>query len=374
MITERSASSGPMRARGSRHDHGVAGAVERGVAFVVSVAVAGLLAFAIWKQFPDHLDIRTDIVGYPTFSGFDPRRNVWGYYLVVIVFPLAALAFYALVQRLWARFSGSSAWPSRRVPLPLGLTERPDDTDAARDIDTGWKLAATAVGRALGARGGDRARGLRGRGHASGHRRARGDGSDLPRRAHGHGLGARVGTGRPTRVLLDVVGARLNVLAVPLSILGLYAVSRAMCLTVVADGTVHHYGWLPLGVVLVGTAVGLVLVIRAQRVACTLHEARRVERTALLLVAGPLIVFLLVAYLPGAQGSMNVFEQGQWLGGGRLFLNGGFLYRDFVAIHGPLQDVLIPAMGLEVFQNSFWGMTAGMLCSRFPSTGSRCTT
>jgi hypothetical protein len=336
----------------------IVAAVERVVVFGASALLAAAVVQLVWSRVPGHLDVSTDIVGYPTVSGFDSRRNEWGYYLLVVVLPLALLGIYAVAQRLWTLLSRGT---TRREWLPL-----PPPTPAGNGTaesfgipGVAWKTTVVACARAA-----------------------------LVATVFALEIAVMVHTSTIWQLLLaTIVGyvallavvallvgrdgrgwsttmSIINALAMPLAILGLWGVSRATRVVVTEDGTVHHYGWMPAALALVGAAVAWILVVRS------LHagrdHARSTERRALVYVVGPILVFLLVAFLPGALGPMNAFEHGQWLGGARLLLDGNLPYRDFVAIHGPLQDVLIAALGIQVIQSSFWGMVAGLTLLVFP--------
>jgi hypothetical protein len=85
-----------------------------------------------------------------------------------------------------------------------------------------------------------------------------------------------------------------------------------------------------------------------------------VERRALLLVVGPVAVFLFAASLPGALGATDAFEEGQMLAGSHLIQEGLVPWRDLLLAHGLLFDVGNGLVGAELIEDSRWGIAAGL--------------
>jgi hypothetical protein len=316
-----------------------------------SALAAAIVSGVIWTQRPTHLDLRTDIVGYPTVNAFDPRPRTWSYYLIVVAFPLLTLAFYALSVRLARRWGSlSERSPSWAVPLP----SPPSGADEPESSWKTWPVVLLRVGLVGASLGWEVAIATRSE-RVGLVTMAATAGYLLLIAALAWLVGGFRGRATSPRAMV----ASLNALAAPMTVLGLYAVSRATRVTVRTDQSVHHYQWLPLwlAIALSGLAIGVVVhsLGRSPR-----RDPWRTERQVLLLVVGPVLVFLAFATLPGAAGTMDAFESGQWLVGARYLMSGGLPYRDFVGIHGPLLDGLVAVTGLTVIQNSFWGVLAGI--------------
>ena len=149
------------------------------------------------------------------------------------------------------------------------------------------------------------------------------------------------------------IGAALCV--VPL----LYVVSRATSVTVEVNHRVVHYPWLPAWLVaFVSAAVALwfgqrVMGSRSQR------DLRSTESSVLTLVVGPVLLFLCVAWIPGAFGSFAGFDDAQGLAAAQLTFHGFFPWKDLFFIHGVLADIFDDGIGMAVFSNSRWGGYAG---------------
>ena len=116
----------------------------------------------------------------------------------------------------------------------------------------------------------------------------------------------------------------LNTAVVPLTLGLLYAVSESTQVTVSATGAVHHYPWLPLWLAIALTAGVAGWLGRAFRHSRGPSDRSDLERRALLLVTAPVGLFLLVAYLPGDLGTINLFEEGQILAGAEIVRDGAF--------------------------------------------------
>ena len=87
--------------------------------FVIAVALGGLATAGLWRRFPDHLNITTDIIGNQIFSDFDVFRYIDGYYFIVGLFPLLVVAIYLVLS--WKgpmRYRG----PDRGAIFPLPST------------------------------------------------------------------------------------------------------------------------------------------------------------------------------------------------------------------------------------------------------------
>jgi hypothetical protein len=311
-----------------------------GLARLVASACAALsLGILALAALPDRLDVTTDIVGYPTFVDFNIDRLYWAYSIAVLVVPLAGLACYLLLTRVatgrfgpWGRAPTTEAHAQERRPV------------------TGWRVPAVAAGRTL-----------------------------LLGAVLGLELAIGIEAEAETMLLVaalyavsvvlvayaftwgrGVVGVTrtLNVLAAPLAVGGLYLVSDSTRVTVTATGAVHHHPWLPAWLAIGAlTAVYAVLLRMLRGSARFPREA--LERWVVLLVVAPVGLFLLVASVPGSLGPVDHFEEGQLLAGAELTRAGAFPWRDLLVTHGLLYDVFSGLFGLEVVEESRWGLVAG---------------
>ena len=76
-------------------------------------------------------------------------------------------------------------------------------------------------------------------------------------------------------------------------------------------------------------------------------------------MTAPVGLFLLVAYLPGDLGTINLFEEGQILAGAEIVRDGAFPWRDILVVHGLLHDIGTGLFGSAVIEDSRWGVVAG---------------
>jgi hypothetical protein len=161
--------------------------------------------------------------------------------------------------------------------------------------------------------------------------------------------------------------ATVNSLAAPFTWLGIAVVSSSTVLTVAADGTIHPYPWiatpLPIGLVL---ATELLVLRWLRRARADAGALSRVDGLAVLVSAAPVLVFVLSARLLGATDVGNLSVNGEQVVPATLFQQGWLPWRDILVIHGPLQDGLIPLLGMSVFGQSFWGNSAGFLIQVLP--------
>ena len=155
------------------------------------------------------------------------------------------------------------------------------------------------------------------------------------------------------------VASLVNTLVAPLTIALLYGVSESTQVTVAASGAVYHYPWLPAWLAGALTVGVLVWLARGLLRSITHTDLGDLERRALVLVVAPVGLFLLVAFLPGAIGTMNLFEEGQVLAGAEIVRDGAFPWRDLLVVHGLLHDVGTGLIGSAVIENSRWGVIAG---------------
>ena len=316
------------------------------VALTVGVGVASL-----WLLFfPGQLPEATDIVGFPIWANFNIDRYFQVYYAISIVFPAAAVASYAALTFAGRRFHGrrlkderdrDRLQPSEMADEPLPVPGRGARVARAALVGSifglesayttatgGWGFWLTAVLVAV---------------------------AYVALVSVAAGISTRRGQGR----YWDRLSA-VNALFVPLTLVGLYGISRSTRVTVLANGNVDSFPWMP-PVVAVGAAATALLwvAIRLSGAEGRRETFAQVERTTIMMVAGPVLLFVLIARIPGAFGRMDVFHEGEWLAGARLVGSGRFPWRDLYFIHGPLQDILSPLTGMSIFEQSRWGALAG---------------
>jgi hypothetical protein len=323
--------------------------------FAVASGIAAVAAYAIWTQLPDELDVRTDIVGYPIHSNFNSNRYFWLYWLIAGFVPVVSLALFLLLRRIVPRSE------TGRRPRPLAPAAEPDPPPLS-----GWMITAVGVGRVafVGAIFGLEIAVWK----------SEGSGWILP-------IGIPVMFGYAAILYLATFLierfaqletsfwdrlALANAFAVPFCVAGLYGVSRSTEVTVASSGRVHEYPWFPLWVAAGLTAAALLWVIRTLRLARVASALRTLERRLLLIVAGPVVLFLFVALLPGSWSGIDFFHEGELLAGARLMEEGAFPWRDLIFIHGLLTDAGLQLVGFNVFEDSRWGYVAGTLVVVLP--------
>jgi hypothetical protein len=152
----------------------------------------------------------------------------------------------------------------------------------------------------------------------------------------------------------------VNAFLAPFTVAGLYGASRATQVRILADGSVDSYPWMPPAVAVIAIA-GLLtyMLIRYSRTGGRSKAIAEFEREAVVIFGGSVLLYILVAQLPGALGWMDVFHEGELLAGARLTEHGLFPWRDLYFVHGPLLDILSPLLGMKVFDESRWGAAAG---------------
>ena len=322
------------------------------LAAVGGIAVAFVVTGTTYLLLPDHLDVRTDVVGYPIFHDFNIYRYYYTYLLFGVALPLIAVGTWQIIIRL----------PRLQVTRPVEPQALISPMELSVDPSSDWLKLAAAAGRVLLVAGTLALEGAVAWG---------GDARMLLILTVGlaymslavaivvvgpHGQRPTV---RSLVLKLDRV-AVLNTLAAPVVLLGLYAVSRQTQVTIAATGRVHSYGWLPAWLALSVALIACGTLIALLRRAASSARLRAIEQSTLVFVVGPVLIFLLVAVLPGDTSPMNVFEDGQLMVGARLLLEGSFPWRDIFLAHGILNDGLLAMVGFKVFGYSYWGYQAGI--------------
>ncbi len=333
----------------------VSAAIRAAVAILVAGSVTAAVIVARWAP----LQSKSDVIGYPIFTDFNPYNYSSAYDLVIVVFPIAALLIYLGLTWIGQR-AGPVAPPSGRRLRPLG---RPDDVDPwlapEPTVPVFGRVAACArvavVGAVLGLEAGIASGDLR---------------SSILLVLVGYALATALITFalRSVWSAAPTWGTRLaavNALGALLTVAGLSLVSAHTEVRILADHSVRHYSWFPawLGVPLAGV-LGI-WVLRSLRRA-GLSAAVTIERRALLLVAVPVALFVLVAHLPGDLGHIGLFEEGQLTTETMLIGHGWLPWKGVVLAHGLLGDVAPTAIGWAIFGNSYWGAFAGASVIFYP--------
>lgn len=309
---------------------------------VLALALAGISAVAIRKLLPDELHVTTDIVGFPTHSGFNINRYFYNYYLVGLYLPIATVVAYVGLGSVFRWFVPHLARENGR---PAGREDEPVRPESRAPLRAG---RTALVGLALGLEAGA-----------------------LVSRTAEAALVATLGTLALYVIILKAVSlkpfgrelaadrqlneARLNAFGLALTLPGLWLVSRATRVQVQSSGLGHSYPWLALWLSLLATGLFLLWGWRGFRAAKGRPAWLAVERRALLGLAGPICMFLVLSGLPGALPTIDAYHYGEGLVPQQLMRFGLFPWRDFLFIHGFLGDILRTGIGTHLFQNSVWG-------------------
>ena len=311
------------------------------VRLLASAATAIGLTLVLYVVRPSGLDVRTDIVGYPTFANFDIDRYFWNYGLLVVVLPVLAIALYAALTRLFVGRLG----PWRPLPAPLLGIERTPSLE-------GWRTWAVSIGRTLfvgGVVGLELAVAL-GRGWEV-----------MATSSVAYALVvALVGWVVSTVSRRDrfAVVSALNTLATAFVVAGLWLLSRSTEVEVAASGDVHSYPWIPAWLAAAAALAVLAVLVVALRRRQGRVAIQGLERTAVLLVAAPAALFVFMAALPGELGTFDSYEEGQAVAAAELVRDGAFPWRDLMLTHGVMSDVVRGLVGFAVFDDSRWGLVA----------------
>ena len=321
-------------------------------AVLVAGAITALAIVALWGP----LDVETSVIGYPAYYDFNFQNYFTGYYLIVGFFPGLALLLFLGLTRIGPTV-GLAAPPARGPLRPGQRANGPSPASVpASELDAptapGWPAIALRVlfvGAVLGLEIGIAAHSMR---------------LWLLLGAVGYslaviGIAALLGFRVPALARPQDRASAVNAIGAPLTVIGLVAVSAHTQLTVLADMSVNHYPWIPAWLAIAAAAALVAFVVARLRRRDDSGAPARVEQLAVRMIAAPVALFLLLASLPGDPGFFGAFDIGQGLVGNRLVGDGLLPWRDVVLTHGLLLDVIAPATGLGVFENSYWGNSAG---------------
>lgn len=343
--------------------------------FVVSVAAASAVCLLVWRRVPPSLTGRTSVVGYPTFADFDPNRYYDAFYLVTILFPILAILFYYLVGLPFVRRR------SARRPLMFPVPVQP--AASAIDQDTQIRGVFTPISALVRAT----LPAIVISGEVSIQRSSQvtlithsgivaGIGYLVAVVVLGvilHSVSVRAGHGRARQrslaanlpVAMSTVNAVLGLTVIPL----LYGVSGSTSITVGSATHVVRYPWLPLWLVVLLSAGAAWWTMRSLRKGTSPWDARHTEARTLMIAVGSIAVFLGTANFPGGLTTFSGFDDSQYLAAPQLIFGHGLLpWSQVLAFHGLLYDVFEGALGMAVFGNNRWGVTAGQQLLLTPAT------
>jgi hypothetical protein len=146
------------------------------------------------------------------------------------------------------------------------------------------------------------------------------------------------------------------------ALVGVSAVSAATWLSTPSGR--HHVAWFPWWAAVAAVAVGGVAIWHRRARG---DDLPAIAAGALAWVVGPVVIVLLVARLPGGLTAFDLFHDGENLVPATAMRAGRLPWRDFLSIHGVLQDVLWSLPGLRFIEDSHWGAVAGQMLWLLPA-------
>jgi hypothetical protein len=314
---------------------------------LVAIAAAAVITAAITRNLSRSLDVRTDVLGYPIHANFNVNRYVWVYALWAVFFPVVALGIDLALSRLTRGRLPQADWESTRRAPETG-NHAASTGPAVGGFRTAFVGAVLGVEAAIFAN-------LEGLGFVLVMLVA-----VLLYAGVAFTVAAYTAPMRAGSLSFWERLATVNLFAAPLTVFGLYGASEATQMRVLDSGNVYEYRWFPLWLAVVVTAGLLALVVWSARAASG-SRRRVLERRSLLLVAAPVLLFLVLARLPGEIGPLDTFHEGELMAAADLTADGAVPWRDLLFVHGFLADVVAPLIGFSTFENSRWGHYAGAL-------------
>lgn len=316
----------------------------RALCFAASFVLAQGLVTILYRLLPNRLDVKTDIVGFPTYANFNVDHLFHWYYLQGFVFPLAAFGIWVWLERRFAPGQPSPSvrpeapareWSERlqsnlralAVGLMVGLCFAPWRANRAEVF--AWMVVGVTLAYYLA-----------------------------------WNLGGRwLARARP-RYSRVAWRALLNLVVLPFSPLVIFRASAATRV-IEPSGLVREFPWFPLWLALITCGVAAALLwLRARR---TPSETRwrDLEESGLLLLLVPILIFISWSTLK-TQPRFDVFHDGETLVPPLLLSQGYFPWRDLIFTHGLLHDVLRSWVGYRLFDESFWGAEVGVSLLALP--------
>jgi hypothetical protein len=361
--------------------------------FILALAIGAGFADLAWRHIGTHLSVTTDIVGRTTFADFDIYRYLDRFYDVALVLPIVTIVAYLLLARF-----GPLRAPTMWRPWPpqldvsdtvVGLAPRTEARDRARPqrdesskaLSLVWALArvglpALTIGFEFNA--------IR-TAHITTLTRSW-IGAGLlyaalvvliatvvclrrrvlsPTGGQRDGVPVRSFLARGLALDLALVNAVGSVMVIPFFVL----VSSSTSVTVTANGDITHYPWFPLWLGALSSLAVLAIVVRAFSRSGDAGSRLRIERRTLFLVVVPVLVFVISAGIPGAQGPFQAFDDAQPMVGAQLsFGHGLWPWRDLFLLHGFLADDVYGGIGMWVLSPTRWGSNAGISLLVVPFT------
>lgn len=292
--------------------------------------------------------IRTDVVGYPIFEGFDVHYYFENYALAVLVFPLVTFGtFHAVTsvmrRRGWLPPAPQEPWlPLRRSTTEVAATSVEPSSlvtvtaiaavgalwsagaAIALDLGEGWVAVLLPVGVVL---------------------------YTLAVLAGVREVARRTGASRAQACgLLNALGGAASVAVVVIA-------SQASKVVVASTGRIDPTPVAPAVVLLVLLAL-VVGVVARSAVRWGAPRWLHLQRLVLLYVAGPLAIFLGTSRVAGPGGALDFFHEGEALGAGKLVAGGTFPWRDVIFIHGLFVDVGLKWISTATIGDSRWALIA----------------
>jgi hypothetical protein len=311
----------------------------------IAIATSAAITTALTRSLPRPLDAHTDVVGYPIHANFNVNRYLWVYALWVAFFPVLALAVDLVLSRLTRGRLPHPDW-AQQPRAPEAVNAPPWSSPAVGIGRTAFVGVVLGLGAAL-------LLDLDGASFFLVTLTALVLYAALAVAAATYATGLRVGLTRWERL------AGANLCAAPLTVLSLYGLSEATEMRVLASGDIYEYRWFPFWLAALVAAAALAVVLTSASRAGSGARLRALERRALLLVAAPVLLFILVARLPGEIGVIDFFHEGELLAATHLTAKGAVPWRDLIFVHGILNDVVAPLVGFAAFENTRWGYFAG---------------
>jgi hypothetical protein len=318
---------------------GRAGEIRTRVRVGGSLLVSCAVAVVIWRlSASDHPQLPDNIVGYPSFVGFDYGPQILAQRLVVWVVPLLTFFLY---------------WLSGRVgPLrePVPVRQAAPSVAVADSVEEvpGWRRLVRLVPPALVVAVAAQAHGAA-------------PTQELSRTALVAGLGYLVLVLLATAALAARGSNRIDsfsrvnaVAAAAGAVAGLGYFARHTG-TVDLTGAYQGWPWFPLWSWVVAVAVTVALV------AWWLMRGAApevVEHRVVTVLVGSVLVYLLVAAMPGAVPQINGFDDMHTTIGADLFSRGYFPWRDVLLTHGVFEDGLRTSLGFALFGHTVWASYA----------------
>lgn len=334
---------------------------------VAGMLVAVAIAAVIWQHVPDHLQLHSDIIGYPVFYAFDYVRYFTAFSLFVILCPVLAFAVAHLLAGhgpLRRPRDGRPLWPVREE-LAVGDEEEPPGRAPARALSVLLRavLPAGVLAVEISAASSTGPRQLAAPGWIAG-------GCYLGVLAASTALwwwwSAR--RSRRARPALARGVALINALMASVVVLGAWGVSNATNVTIANPPRIVHYPWFPLWLALALTLVTAALTARALRRGGP-PRWRQIEGAVLAGVVGVVGLYFLLAGFAGAQGPFDAFDPQELAGAQLVFVHGLLPWKDVLLLHGFIEDALDGWIGMALFSHSAWGAFAGIDLIVYPISG-----